>query len=221
MYRYIGIRSYKTFCHIAKKKPSSHKKSLKGPWLWKINNNTGPQLWKTTDRARPYDDEPSRGTDLVTLQHPVRAPQDCGRFHRIVVTASGQIAHESVDTGANAQPSTGRYTRSHSTVLDVFNNIGDRTAATCWSAQHTDTDRPATVAATHNGTTVLHVEESPRAVRGGISTFFLPYVRPTKYYNIIITTHGSASAVRQCVSRVTGDRDNEHGCQPNDTAEEC
>jgi len=164
---------------------------LKGPWSSKIITTldfnfrklrTEPAL-KTMSGAHL-----SIGTNLVTLEHPVRATLDGGCIHRIVVTASGQIAHESVDTGANAQPSTGRYTRSHSTVLDVFNNIGDRTAATCWSAQHTDTDRPVTVAATHNGTTVQHVGESPRAVRGGISTFFLPNVLPTRYY-LIITYH--------------------------------
>lgn len=49
--------------------------------------------------------------------------------------APGRVAHEPVDTGADAQPGTGRYTRSHSTGLynddddgggdDVFNNMGD------------------------------------------------------------------------------------------------
>lgn len=69
----------------------------------------------------------SATTHLVTWYDPVHSEPDNRLVvgHRAVVTAPGQIAHEFIDTGANAQPGTGRYTRSHSTGLDVCNNIGD------------------------------------------------------------------------------------------------
>lgn len=92
----------------------------------------------------------------------------------MVVTAPGQIAHEFIDTGANAQPGTGRYTRSHSTGLDVFNNIGETgQQRTCRSALHTDTDRPASVAAAHNGTNGNGATSGN--LRGPRGVFLLPF----------------------------------------------
>lgn len=111
-----------------------------------------------TDRGK----RAASDTHLVTQQRgPVRPRADDGRLadggHRAAVTTPGRVAHESVDAGADAQPGTGRYTRSHSTGLDVFNNIGGRNATTGWSAPHTDTDggrlaQRRRAAATRNGT---------------------------------------------------------------------
>lgn len=217
-WRTLCIKSWQGILPKKKKIILVIAKSLRGPWIKvsgkeeKKNNNTGLKLWKTGELENCGPNPPvwrwasaKHSTDLVTLEQPVRAPTDGSRFHsschRIVVTVPGQIAHESVDTGANAQPSTGRYTRSHSTVLDVFNNIGDRTATTCWSALHTDTDRPATVDATHNGT----IERGPSCTLGNLRGSFTVVFPPFSYQTSDRRTRYHGPAVRQCVS-FAGDR---------------